>query len=158
MYPRMMRYAISLLGDGEAAHDIVAEMFEKTWLLHERQPDAFTSKMGNWAYATVHHACLNHLKHLQVEYANERELAASALYGSTEDYWEHERMLRQVEEAIETLGEPTGTILRLCALKRYTYQQASEIMGVSIHTIKKHVTKAYTLLRQQLSMNKERKE
>lgn len=93
-----------------------------------------------------------------MEQANERELAASALYGNTEDYWEHERMLRQVEETIETLGEPTRTILQLCALKRYTYQQASEIMGVSIHTIKRHVTKAYNLLRQQLTMNKGRKE
>ena len=47
MYPRMMRYAIYILGDGVAAPDIVAEMFEKAWQLHERQSATFTCKMAN---------------------------------------------------------------------------------------------------------------
>lgn len=31
MYPRLVRYAVSLLGDGNEARDIVGDVFEKAW-------------------------------------------------------------------------------------------------------------------------------
>lgn len=64
MYPRLMRYATSLLGDGVAAHDIVSEMFERAW--SKRLPVSRGEQLNNWAYMAVHHACLNRLKHLKV--------------------------------------------------------------------------------------------
>lgn len=149
MYPRLMRYATSLLGDGVAAHDIVSEMFERAW--SKRLPVSRGEQLNNWAYMAVHHACLNRLKHLKVEHDNQRELAASMLYDNTIDYRHHERMLHVVEQTIEHMGEPTRTILRLCALKRNTYRQTADIMGISVHTVKKHMSKAYDMLRRTLN-------
>lgn len=31
MYPRLVRYAVSLLGDGNEARDVVGDVFEKAW-------------------------------------------------------------------------------------------------------------------------------
>lgn len=147
MYPPLMRYATSLTGDGMAAHDLVAAMFEKAWIKQTEEEHLDREHLRNWAYTTIHHACINHLRHLRVVHDNEREIAANRLYELTRDYKSHEQLLQKTELAIEEMEEPTRTILRLCALKRYTYQQAADIMGLSTHTIKKHISKAYAQLR-----------
>ena len=85
------------------------------------------------------------------EHDNQRELAASMLYDNTIDYRHHERMLQVVEQTIEHMGEPPRTILWLCALKRNTYRQTADIMGISVHTVKKHMSKAYDMLRRTLN-------
>lgn len=155
MYPKMMRYAISLLGDGTAAHDVVADMFEKAWQQHCDGLDKSEKHLANWAYATVSNACINHLKHRHVEHANRRELAAAIAYSQTRDYRHHERLLQTVENTVDDMGEPTRTILRLCALKQLTYQQAADIMGISVNTVKKHISKAYGILRDKLNADDE---
>ena len=58
MYPRLVRYAVSLLGDGNEARDVVGDVFEKTW-------NQFSSLQmetrRSWLYASVRNACLNWL-------------------------------------------------------------------------------------------------
>ena len=60
MYPRLVRYAVSLLGDGNEARDVVGDVFEKAW-------NQFSSLQletrRSWLYASVRNACLNWLKH-----------------------------------------------------------------------------------------------
>lgn len=147
----MIRYATSLIGDGIAAHDLVANMFEKAWKLMQDDNTLSEGHMRNWAYTTLQHICINYLRHLKVVRDNQREVIADRISLLTYDYDEHEQLLQCAERAIEEMEEPTRTILRLCALKRYTYQQTADIMGFSIHTIKKHISKAYAMLRQKLT-------
>ena len=61
MYPRLVRYAVSLLGDGNEARDIVGDVFEKAW-------NQFSSLQletrRSWLYASVRNACPPFLCHL----------------------------------------------------------------------------------------------
>ena len=71
MYPRLVRYAVSLLGDGNEARDIVGDVFEKAW-------NQFSSLQmetrRSWLYASVRNACLNWLKHQQVEQTDRKSV------------------------------------------------------------------------------------
>ena len=64
MYPRMVRYASQLMGDGEEARDIVSEVMEQAWKHFDQLDEA---DRGGWIYTAVRNTCLNRMKHLQVE-------------------------------------------------------------------------------------------
>ena len=147
MYPRLVRYAVSLLGDGNEACDVVGDVFEKAW-------NQFSSLQmetrRSWLYASVRNACLNWLKHQQVEQTNVEALIEATRYDMSTRYEEHERLLQQAEQIARELKEPTCTILRLCYFEHLTYQQAADRLGISPNTVKKHISKALAILRERM--------
>lgn len=147
MYPRLVRYAVSLLGDGNEARDIVGDVFEKAW-------NQFSSLQmetrRSWLYASVRNACLNWLKHQQVEQTNVEALIEATRYDMSTQYEEHERLLQQAEQIARELKEPTCTILRLCYFEHLTYQQTADRLGISPNTVKKHISKALAILRERM--------
>ena len=147
MYPRLVRYAVSLLGDGNEARDIVGDVFEKAW-------NQFSSLQletrRSWLYASVRNACLNWLKHQQVEQTNVEALIEATRYDMSTQYEEHERLLQQAEQIARELKEPTCTILRLCYFEHLTYQQAADRLCISPNTVKKHISKALATLRERM--------
>ncbi len=148
MYPLLVRYAVSLLGDGNDARDLVADAFERAWLQYDSlQPE---TRRG-WLYATVRNACLNLLKHQHVEQTNIQALIEATRYDMTTDYREHERLLQQAEQIARELKEPTCTILRLCYFEHLTYQQTADRLGISPNTVKKHISKALAILRERMN-------
>ena len=50
MYPRMVRYASQLMGDGEEARDIVSEVMEQAWKHFDQLDEA---DRGGWIYTAV---------------------------------------------------------------------------------------------------------
>ena len=100
MYPRMVRYASQLMGDGEEARDIVSEVMEQAWKHFDQLDEA---DRGGWIYTAVRNTCLNRMKHLQVERDN-----AKALYEATQadvksNYREHEALLQKAETIARSL-------------------------------------------------------
>lgn len=156
MYPRLVRYAVSLLGDGNDARDIVGDVFEKAW---QRYDILNRDTERSWLYAAVRNACVNQLKHQKVELQNVQLLVEATRYDMMTDYKEHEQLLQKAEEIVRDLKEPTCTILRLCYFDRLTYQQAAGRLGISPNTIKKHISKALAILREKMnesSLNSEK--
>ena len=148
MYPRLLRYAVSLLGDGNNARDIVAGVFEKAWSRY----DLLDKDMQrSWLYAAVRNACINQLKHQKVEMLNVQALVEATRYDMMTDYREHELLLQKAEQIVKELKEPTCTILRLCYFEYLTYQQAADRLGISPNTIKKHISKALAILRKKMN-------
>ena len=74
LYPRLVRYATQLLGDGEEARDIVGSVMEQAWKQFEKLGP---ENRGAWLYTAARNACLNRLKHLQVEATKRKALPAT---------------------------------------------------------------------------------
>ena len=64
MYPRLVRFAATLMSNTEEAKDIVSETMEQAWKEFDQLKENTRSA---WLYATVRNGCLNRLKHLNVE-------------------------------------------------------------------------------------------
>ena len=140
LYPRLVRYATQLLGDGEEARDIVGSVMEQAWKQFEKlEPE----NRG---------ACLNRLKHLQVEATNLEALREATRMDVATDYREHERLLQQAESIARNLPEPTCTVLRLCYYEHKTYREVAEQLGISPDTVKKHISKALRTLREAMTL------
>ncbi len=128
MYPRMVRYASQLMGDGEEARDIVSEVMEQAWKHFDQLDEA---DRGGWIYTAVRNTCLNRMKHLQVERDNAKALYEATLADVKSNYREHEALLQKAETIARSLPEPTCTILQLCYYEHLTYREVAQQLGIS---------------------------
>lgn len=145
MYPKLVRYAAALMTDADEARDIVGDVFERAWQRHATLDD----ENGHaWLYAAVRNACLNRLKHLQVEREHLEAVIEATRADVADNYRQHEVLLRRAEEIAHSLPEPTRSILRMCYWDKQTYRQVAEHLGISPDTVKKHISKALRTLRE----------
>ncbi len=145
MYPKLVRYAAALMTDADEARDIVSNVFERAWQRHATLDD----ENGHaWLYAAVRNACLNRLKHLQVEREHLEAVIEATRADMADNYRQHEVLLRRAEEIAHSLPEPTRSILRMYYWDKQTYRQVAEHFGISPDTVKKHISKALRTLRE----------
>ena len=147
MHPKLIRYAITLIADADEAKDIVSEVFGKAW----QEFDKLGGFPNAWLYTATRNGCLNRLKHLQVEQTHIETIVLATQTDVDNGYWEHEALLQKAEAIARSLPEPTCTILRLCYWEKRTYQQVAEQLGISPDTVKKHISKALRMLREEMN-------
>lgn len=145
MYPRLIRFATTLMSNTEEAKDIVSETMEQAWKEFDQLKENTRSA---WLYATVRNGCLNRLKHLNVEQQHIDRLIEATRAEMNQGYRAHEALLQQAENIARSLPEPTCTILRSCYWEKKTYQQVADELGISPDTVKKHISKALRTLRE----------
>lgn len=145
MYPKLVRYAAALMTDADEARDIVSDVFEQAWQRHATLDE---ENCHAWLYTAVRNACLNRLKHLQVEREHLEAVIEATRADMADGYRQHEALLRRAEEIAHSLPEPTRSILRLCYWDKQTYRQVAEHLGISPDTVKKHIGKALRILRE----------
>ena len=147
MHPKLIRYATTLMGDTDEAKDIVSDVFGRAWEEFERLGESPSA----WLYTATRNACLNRLKHLQVEQAHIEAIVLATQADVDNGYWEHEALLQKAEAIARSLPEPTCTVLRLCYWEKKTYQQVAEQLGISPDTVKKYISKALRMLREEMN-------
>ena len=147
MHPKLIRYATTLLGDADEAKDIVSEVFGRAWENFSSLGDDASA----WLYTATRNASLNRLKHLQVEQTHIEAIVLATQADVDNGYWEHEALLQKAEAIDRSLLEPTCTVLRLCYWEKKTYQQVAEQLGISPDTVKKHISKALRMLREEMN-------
>ena len=147
MHPKLIRYATTLMGDADEAKDIVSEVFGKAW----ENFSSLGDEASAWLYTATRNACLNRLKHLQVEQTHIEAIVLATQADVDNGYWEHEALLQKAETIARNLPEPTCTILRLCYWEKKTYREVAEQLGISPDTVKKHISKALQILREEMN-------
>ena len=147
IHPKLIRYATTLMSDADEAKDIVSEVFGRGW----EEFDKLGESPSAWLYTATRNACLNRLKHLKVEQTHIETIALATQTDVDNGYWEHEALLQKAEAIARSLPEPTCTVLRLCYWEKKTYQQVAEQLGISSDTVKKHISKALRMLREEMN-------
>ena len=147
MHPKLIRYATTLMDDADEAKDIVSEVFGKAW----QEFDSLGDEPNAWFYTATRNGCLNRLKHLQVEHSHIEAIVLATQADVDNGYWEHEALLLKAEAIARSLPEPTCTILRLCYWEKKTYREVAEQLGISPDTVKKHISKALHMLREEMN-------
>ena len=78
------------MGDADEANDIVSEVFGLAWEEFERLGESPSA----WLFTATRNACLNRLKHLQVEQAHIEAIVLATQTEVDNGYWEHEALLQ----------------------------------------------------------------
>lgn len=151
-YARLCYFAFKLIGDQPAAEDIVQDCFIKCW---SRSPGLPTEmNMKAYLYQSVRNACLNLLRHTEVEkrYAKREGMPAESNEGRYLDLIIRAEVLGEINKAIETLPPGCRQVLKLSYFDSLKNEEIAEALGISINTVKTQKARALKLLQVKLTI------
>jgi len=156
-YRALCFYAEGLIGEKEAAEEIVSDFFLKLW--ENRETINITTSLQAYLYKGVFNNSLKYLDHIKVL----RKYREHALYmmenhdlfqPQTEDPLSiliSREVTAKIEKAIDTLPAQCKEVFSLARLDGLSYQEIAEKLGISINTVRTQITRAMTKLRESLA-------
>lgn len=142
-------YAMSLTNDHDMAEDIVQEVFLKTWefrtrLKTERNIKSFLYKITHNEFVNLYrkHQIVSELERTYIEALDE------AVDDSNAELLK--RKIALLAEGIDHLPSKCKEVFLLSKQDGLTNIEISEYLNISSKTVEGHLTKAYSLLREQI--------
>ena len=156
-YRDLCFHAERMVGEKEAAEDIVSDFFLKLW--ENRESMYITTSLRAYLHKGVFNNCLKYLEHLKVlhKYREHAQymIDNSDLFQSQTDQQPLSLLISQetvneIEKAIDALPEQSKEVFLLARMEGLKYQEIAEKLDISINTVRTHMTRAMTKLRESL--------
>ncbi|PCE66044.1 RNA polymerase sigma-70 factor [Sediminicola luteus] len=146
----MLRYAQNVVGDKELARDMVQNVFTELWVRRDQitlaNPRAYlfqAVKYQLFAHLRKKGPSLQDLARLEIL---DRSLSAHAQMEMAE-------LQREIKSQIAKLPPKCRQAFELSRFDDQTHKEIAEKMGVSLQTVKNHITHALGVLRENLQEN-----
>lgn len=152
-YVRLYHYAYDFVNDTDASKDIVSEVFSKLWKNY-RHLDK--DKLPSFLYVCVRNESMNYLRKRRgmdkyVEYCK------AAFSEEDESYWQiMDDRITEIGKVIDAMPSKTRFVIEQCYLEQHTYKEVAEMLDITTDGVKKHVVKAFSLLRNHFNIKKQR--
>ena len=147
--PRLRRYARALTRDIGQADDLVQSCLVRALAKeHLWQPG---SNLRVWLFTVLHNLHINRVRRLMREQDNAIVASASLALAQSEPSARLD--LLDVEQAIKKLSEVQRRIILLIGLEGMRYDEAAQILGVPIGTVRSRIARARQMLRELLERN-----
>ncbi|NHF58604.1 sigma-70 family RNA polymerase sigma factor [Flavobacteriaceae bacterium TP-CH-4] len=146
---RLNAYALSLIGDGAMAQDIVQNVFLRTWQFRKKLKSEYP--ISSFLYKSVYNEFVNKYQKdksmmlLQKKYLESLEAVVEATDESALN-----RMIAIVNQEIQNLPPKCKRVFMLSKKEGLTNVEISEHLNVSIKTVEAQITKAFLILRRKL--------
>jgi RNA polymerase sigma-70 factor (ECF subfamily) len=142
LYDRHSRAAYSLayrmLGDRQAAEDLVQDVFLKIW----RAAGSYRAERGSvrtWTLSIVHNRGIDHLRSTASRRRTQEKIEASAPKSQPSDAfaetWRNSQR-EQIREALSTLPAEQLKILELAYFSGYTHAEIADLLSLPLGTVK----------------------
>lgn len=134
LLPRLFAFARTMLGDADAARDLVQEAAARA-LAARRVPEDAPAYRA-WMFRIVRNAALDELR-------RKREPAGEA--PAPIDLWRYDdvRIAKiTVEQGLDALPPPQREIISLIDIAGFSYCEAAELLGVPVGTVMSRIARA----------------
>ena len=140
-YKRLYVFALRFVSDPQSAESIVQEVFVKLWI--NKNEINITSSVKAYLYTAVKNQSLNYLnKEKWLVSADERlDSSLSSRRSPEEDAIQNEHY-RAIHNAIEELPDQCRRIYLMKKYDDLSYKEISEVLGISINTVKTQMKRA----------------
>lgn len=150
-YAGLVFFSHNIIGDKEEAEDIVQNAFVSYWNCKD-DLGCEPSVVKGFLYTTVRNLCMDLLRHRLVVQKFRGQLEDDPV---EENFVEKEiiraEVLSEIFNAIELLPSGCRQVLEMSYLEGKTNQEISDVLGVSVNTVKTQKQRALQLLRLNLS-------
>jgi RNA polymerase sigma-70 factor (family 1) len=143
------RYLISIVKVEEQAEDLVHEIFLKLW--ESRETLSVRGAFTPYLFRACHNKAIDAIRKI----ANDHKLQSDLLkayenltVAADHSQEELHRLDNLVEEALDALSPQRRKVYELCRQKGKSYNEAASEMGIAPNTVKDHMSKALSALRQ----------
>lgn len=146
-------YSISLLKSKELAQENVQDVFLKLWLNRENLNPNLSFK--SFLFTIARNQAFNFLN----KAANDSILREEIFYSSPKSEEQVDYGLREADckklkkQAIKQLSPKRKLIFKMSRKQGKTYEEISQELGISVHTVKNQMSKALESLRQYLTLH-----
>lgn len=143
--PRLRRYALSLTGDPATADDLVQDCLERA--IRKRHLWKRSGSIRNWLYRILYNVFLNQSLHRDRAL---RQLGLEDLPSGMSEPARQELHLAcaDINSAMQRLPDEQRAAIALVAVEELTYDEASEILGVPIGTVRSRLCRGRDKLRE----------
>ena len=153
---RLVLFAIKFTGDLQVAKDIVQDTFLSLW----EKADQINSSPKAYLFQSVKNRSFNYLRHLKIDPAVKDVVSHKISFAERMEYFDFNdpyysllelEMEQKIEKAINSLPEKCLLVFNLSRKEHLKNKEIAEKLGVSIKAIEKHISKALSVLRLELS-------
>lgn len=149
-YAHLCRYTSSLVMDADTAEDIVQEVFVQMW--ENRQKVQLTGSIRSFLYTCVRNRALRTLQNEQIQQRHSSHIKEFMEYLSSCGYTEEEEeIINRIKTVMESLPPQCLKVFVMSVVDSKKYTEIASELQISVNTVKTHITKAYRLIRAQLS-------
>ena len=147
------RYVKMFLKSDVLTEDVTQDVFIKFW----ENSFKFESvdNIRGFLYSTAKNNCLNILKRsllddkLMVSILNNYELEPSV------DFLIYRKEYREyIDKVLNTVPEQSRVVFRMCKIEGRSYEEVAEQLNISKNTVKKHIVRTLSVLRNDKTLNK----
>lgn len=148
-YPELVSFASKFVEDIDTCKDLVQDVFISFWEKQKTFPNLLAVK--SFFYTSVRNSCINHLKHDKVKarYRDYKMIGEESSESFLEEVIRKEAY-HELYTEINKLPEMGKKVL-LLSLREKSNEEISQILNITINTVKTHKARAYKVLRQNLN-------
>ena len=149
---RLYYYALKITKDGDAAEDIVQQVFVNLWNHREDiRPDC---SFDAYLFKIVRNCAFNHLKNVVRTKLIKQEYQDQFNWQSleAEEYLAYQECEEVALQAIDALPEKRQIIFKMSYEDGMSHEDIAELLNISIHTVKSQLSKATKKIKEQLLM------
>jgi len=140
------RFIRKYLRSDELSEDICQNVFIKFW--EQREQPIIIRETSAWLFTMAKRQALDFLKRASVEQnAMGAILAAYPVNNNAEDDHISKDYLLFIDKVLDSLPEQTKLIFQLCRQQHKSYDETAELLGISRHTVKKHMMRSMKVLK-----------
>ncbi|MCX2453196.1 sigma-70 family RNA polymerase sigma factor [Pedobacter sp. PLR] len=138
---------LKMVKDGQIAEELVQELFTKIWHKRELIHNAIDFKA--YLYKTGQNLVYDFFRKLQRNQKMQERFRSvvTEYYSHIEEALHLKQSEELLEKALNKLSAQQRKVYQLCKIEGYTYKEAAEEMGISVHTVKEYLTKASFLVK-----------
>lgn len=151
--PLLYRNLIRLLKSEDHAEELLQEIFIRVW--EKRSQIVVQTTLGNYLFAISRNLVADMFRKIK----KDRELYQQVIATATEDFYSIDNNQGQTEKlallnkAIESLPNTRAKVFRLVKIEGKSYEEVSQILGISTSTISDHIVKATRFIRTYIADN-----
>jgi RNA polymerase sigma-70 factor (ECF subfamily) len=153
---RLVLFALKFTDDLQAAKDIVQDTFLSLW----EKADKINVSLKAYLFQSVKNSSLNHLRHLKIDPTVKDEAAYKISVAERMEYFDFNdpyysllelEMEQKIEKAINSLPTKCLIVFNHSRKEHLKNKEIAEKLGVSVKTVEKHISKALSVIRLELS-------
>ncbi|BAV04689.1 RNA polymerase sigma-70 factor, ECF subfamily [Filimonas lacunae] len=151
--PQIYLNVLKMVKDADTAEEITQEVFTSLW---QRWDNLQIDKsLEGYIYRMSANKVYDFFRRLKSDRAMEAHFVALAVehYSHIEEALQIRENEQLLHQAIEQLTPQQQKAYLLCKTQGYSYKEAAEMMGISVHTLKEYLVKANQTVRNYLITN-----
>lgn len=147
---RVHLFVLKFVKSPHLSEDITQEIFIKIW--EDRMDLTEKKSFQAWLFVVARNHTLNFLKKASRESVGVGEIVRNYPFqhNPIEEQMLEKEYLEKLQQVLDSLPERTREVFRLCREEDKSYDEVTEILGISRNAVKKHMVRSNKVFKESL--------